>query len=61
MHRSYQVKGEKLPEVPVEIRKGIKEYRKKVTKQVWPVIEKVSKSSVTGNVICRITVLSFIF
>ncbi|XP_052793982.1 putative uncharacterized protein MYH16 isoform X2 [Mya arenaria] len=34
------LKGEKLPEVPVEVRQGIKEYRKKVAKQVWPVIEK---------------------
>lgn len=34
------VKGEKVPELPTEVRKGIKEYRKKVTKQVWPVIEK---------------------
>jgi hypothetical protein len=38
------VKGEKVPEIPTEIRKGIKEYRKKVTKQVWPVIEKVGQS-----------------
>lgn len=30
-----------MPEVPVEVRKGIKEYRKRVIKQVWPVIEKV--------------------
>lgn len=35
-----KVKGEKMPEIPTEVKKGIKEYRKKVTKQVWPVIEK---------------------
>ncbi|XP_052793985.1 putative uncharacterized protein MYH16 isoform X5 [Mya arenaria] len=39
-HSMSKLKGEKLPEVPVEVRQGIKEYRKKVAKQVWPVIEK---------------------
>ncbi|KAH3830594.1 uncharacterized protein LOC127877437 isoform X1 [Dreissena polymorpha] len=39
-HSVPKVKGEKMPEVPVEVKKGIKEYRKKVAKQVVPVIEK---------------------
>lgn len=47
-----QVKGEKLPEIPVEIKKGIKEYRKKLTKHVWPVIEKVNEENVF---LCEIT------
>ena len=36
-----QMKGEKVPEIPVEVRRGIKEYRKMVAKQVIPVLEKV--------------------
>ncbi|XP_060591775.1 DNA ligase 1-like isoform X2 [Ruditapes philippinarum] len=43
------VKGEKVPEIPTEIRKGIKEYRKKVTKQVWPVIEKEVMTKLRKN------------
>ncbi|XP_053400625.1 myosin-9-like [Mercenaria mercenaria] len=46
---SSKVKGEKLPEIPAEVRKGIKEYRKKVTKQVWPVIEKEVLSKLRKN------------
>ncbi|KAL4230262.1 hypothetical protein ACF0H5_010648 [Mactra antiquata] len=37
---STKIKGDKRPEVPTEIRKGIKDYRKRVMKLVWPVIEK---------------------
>lgn len=53
-----QVKGEKFPEVPTEIRKGIKEYRKRVMKQVWPVLEKVKHQSchlICGSVKNNIT------
>lgn len=34
------IKGETFPEIPVEVRKGIKEYRKAVCKKVTPVIER---------------------
>jgi len=45
----FKVKGEKMPEVPLEVRKGIKEYRKRVTKQVVPVIEKVMYSELIDH------------
>ncbi|XP_060591777.1 DNA ligase 1-like isoform X4 [Ruditapes philippinarum] len=48
-HSMSKVKGEKVPEIPTEIRKGIKEYRKKVTKQVWPVIEKEVMTKLRKN------------
>ncbi|WAQ99528.1 hypothetical protein MAR_023901 [Mya arenaria] len=40
-------KGEKLPEVPVEVRQGIKEYRKKVAKQ--EVLNKLRRSDEFGD------------
>ena len=39
----FQGKGEKVPDVPVDIKRGIKDYRKTVSKQVIPVIEKVTQ------------------
>ena len=39
---SLQGKGEKVPEIPAEVRRGVKDYRKAVFKQVTPVLEKVA-------------------
>ena len=42
MYPLLQGKGEKMPEIPADIKRGIQDYRKAVHKQVTPVLEKVT-------------------